>query len=525
MNKLALSRRMMLRGAFGTAAAAFLKPWAGTAIAQTQPFLNDPFTLGIASGDPTPDGFVLWTRLAPQPFENLGGLHPEPIGVTVVVAEDESFRRIVRQSQVLARPDRGFSVHAEIRDLPPGRPFFYRFQSNGVQSPVGRTKTAPAYGAPLEHFRMAWATCQHYEQGFFTPYRDMVEQDPDLILHMGDYIYESSWGPQIRRHVVPEPVALEEYRATHAIYKMERELQAAHAAAPWLFIWDDHEVDNDYAGDISEEPDVSIDAFRARRIAAYRAFFEHMPLRRRSILTAEGSMRIWGKAAFGDLMEVNLCDGRQYRTPMACPTEDDRGGNVIARDCAERLDENRSYLGVAQERWLNRNFARGPARWNVIAQPTLFSQFYTHNEEGMATSWSDGWDGYPAARQRMVDLFASRPEANPVVLGGDTHCYWVADVKQDFNDPESAVVASEFVTTSISSHHSNHDGFAQNVPNHPHIRHFDARERGYGLIDFRHDRMDVALRVVETTFRRDGAAARDQARFVVEAGQPGPIRL
>jgi alkaline phosphatase D len=529
MSKLILpdpTRRLILRGAAGGAlaglAAACRVP--ETSASNYQRFDTDPFTLGVASGEPTPEGMVLWTRLAPNPFEPDGGMGESTVDVRWEMAEDEAFTRIVRRGVERAVPGQGHSVHAEIYGLPAGRTYFYRFHAGEATSPVGRTATAPAFLSGVDRMRVAWVSCAHYEQGFFHAYRNIVEENADLLIHTGDYIYESSWGPQVRRHAVPEPYTIADYRMQHALYRLDPDLQAAASHCPWLVTWDDHEVDNDYAGDVGEEAGVSIADFRDRRLAAYQAYWENMPLRRRSMLErARGEMRIWGESVFGNLAAIYMTDGRQFRTPMACPTESDRGGNMIARDCAERLDPARTYLGNDQEGWLRYNFARSGARWNLVVQPTLFSPFYgTDPETGAANAWSDGWDGYPAARQRMVDLFASRPESNPIVLGGDTHCYWVCDVKQDYEDPASAIVASEFVTTAVTSHHTNHDAFAQTASNFGHIRHFDARERGYGLLDLSAERAEITLRTVGEVKRRDGYAPGDQARFVVEAGRPGP---
>ena len=520
------SRRLLLGSAAAGAAAALTSACRAPSLGPQQSFRNDPFSLGVASGDPAADGFVLWTRLAPNPLDPGAGMAPEPVDVAFEIAEDEAFTQIVRTGVERALPGQGHSVHAEIHGLPAGRTFFYRFHARGVTSPAGRAMTAPAYGAGLEAMKIAWASCAHYEQGFFHAYRDMAEERPDLIIHTGDYIYESSWGPQVRRHVVPEPNTLEDYRRVHALYRLDPDLQAAAAIAPWLVTWDDHEVDNDYAGDVSEQPGVSLEDFRARRLAAYQAYWENMPLRRRSMLErASGRMRIWGQSVFGDLAEVNMTDGRQFKTPMACPSEEDRGGQIIARDCPERLDPERSYLGMSQERWLYRAAGGSGARWSFIVQPTLFSPFYGNDPEtGEPTSWSDGWDGYPAARQRLVDALASKPDINPILLGGDTHCYWVTEVKADYEDPASAPVASEFVTTAVTSHHTNHDAFAAQAANFAHIKHFDARERGYGLIHLSHDRAEVALRTVGEVKRRDGFERGDQKRFVVEAGARRPVQ-
>ena len=521
MNQHRISRRQVMHLALAAASAGVAGPLsAGQRPAQVN-FINDPFSLGVASGDPTPDGAVLWTRLAPLPLDADGGMPPHPVEVSWEVATDDGFGRILRTGRTVARPESAHTVHVELIGLPAGRPLFYRFHCGSARSAVGRFATAPAYGAPVDRLRLAWASCQHYEQGFFTPYRDMVAQAPDLIIHTGDYIYESSWGPQIRRQNVPEPYTLQDYRRLHALYKLDPDLQAAHRAAPWLFIWDDHEVDNDYAGNIGEEADVSVEDFFRRRVAAYTAYFEHQPLRRRSAVTPEGTMRIWGQASFGDMASIFLTDGRQFRSPLACPTATDRGGRLIPASCAELADEARSYLGARQERWLQRSFGQGPANWNLLVQPTLLSPFRGSLSDGEPAIWSDGWDGYPAARERLTRVLARRDNANPIVLGGDTHCYWVSDVKTDYRDEAARPVAAEFVTTSISSRRGGYEQISALLPQNPHIRHFDNREHGYGLLDLHRDRAEVDLRVVETPRTRAGAGARSQARFVVEAGNPG----
>jgi len=238
------------------------------------------FPLGVASGDPVSDGFVLWTRLAPMPMAENGGLSA-PVNVTWQVSETETFSRVLKAGQTIANADWAHSVHVEVEGLSPLRQYFYRFIANGQTSPIGRAKTAPMLGASVSNLRFGIASCQHYEQGFFNAYNDMVAQNPDLILHMGDYIYEASWGPQVRRQASTEALSLTDYRRIHAQYKTDAALQAAHAAAPWLMIWDDHEFVNDYAG-LNDENYMPLEQTRARRIAAYKAYYEHMPVRLRS---------------------------------------------------------------------------------------------------------------------------------------------------------------------------------------------------------------------------------------------------
>ena len=518
------SRRRLLKIAMNTAAAGVATPVVARAAESRPVFLNDPFSLGVASGDPNADGAVLWTRLAPSPLDRDGGMSGAAVEVTYEVAADEGFSQVVRSGKVLAAPDSAHTVHVELMGLAPSRPFFYRFHAGAATSPTGRFTTAPAFSSDLDRLRIAWASCQHFEQGFFTPYQDMVSQNPDLIIHTGDYIYESSWGPQIRRHSVPEPYTLSDYRLVHALYKLDPDLQAAHAAAPWLYIWDDHEVDNDYAGNVSEEPHVSVEDFFARRVAAYKAFFEHQPLRRRSVVMPDGTMRIWGQSTYGTMANIFLTDGRQFRSPAACPTPEERGGRVVPASCPDLADTSRTYLGAQQERWLNGSFGRGPATWNLLVQPTLLSPYNGDEVDGEAGIWSDGWSGYPAARNRLTSLFARRSGSNPIVLGGDTHCYWASDVKSDYDDESAKPVGAEFVTTSITSLRGGYERISKHLPENPHIVHFDNREHGYGLLDLYRDRAEIDLRVVESPRYREGATAHSQAKFVVEAGNPGVLR-
>jgi alkaline phosphatase D len=514
-------RRFLNNWAMGAAAALMATPWRGSARAQTPRFHADPFSLGVASGDPLSDGFVAWTRLAPEPLDPdfaLDGL----IEVGVEVASDEAFRQIVRRDVAVARPDNAHAVHAEIQGLEPGRQYFYRFQCAGVTSPVGRAKTAPLYGSPLSQLRFAWHSCAHYEQGFFNAYRDIAAQDPDVILSLGDYIYEVSYGPSVRRMPVDDASSLSDYRLIHAANKLDKDLQAAHACAPWLFIWDDHEVANDYQGDVGKVlPGQTQDQFRARRLAAYKAFFEHVPLRTRSRFDAAMQMRIYGECAFGDLVDFTLLDTRQYRSPAACPVDGRYEGNFVERNACQQLrDPSRTILGARQERFVREQFARAPFRWSVLVQPTLFGALNQKNDRGEAVAFTDGWNGFEPARQQLINLMRQRRrDSQPVVIGGDMHGFWAADVKMDYADPASETVAFEFVGGSVTSKSYNFDRFTRMLPDNPHIRFFDDRTNGYGLVDVTRDRMNVKLRHTQSTWRRD-AAFSNLKSYVIERGNP-----
>jgi alkaline phosphatase D len=519
-------RRFLNSWAMGAAAAMMASPWKGTALAQTPRFLNDPFSLGVASGDPLSDGFVAWTRLAPDPLALESPLD-QPIEVGLEIATDEAFRQIVRTTRALARPDQAHAVHVDVEGLLPARQYFYRFQCAGVTSPVGRVKTAPLYGSPLARLRYAWHSCAHYEQGLFTAYRDIASQNPDVILSLGDYIYEVSYGPSVRRMPVDDASSLTDYRLIHAANKLDKDLQAAHACAPWLFIWDDHEVANDYQGDVGKVlPGQTPDQFRARRLAAYRAFFEHVPLRARSRFDAAQQMRIYGECAFGDLVDFTLLDTRQYRSRAACLPEGRFEGSHVTREtCPELADTNRTILGARQERFVREQFARAPFKWSVLVQPTLFGELAQTDSQGRPTSFTDGWNGFAPARQRLIDMMGQRRrESQTVVIGGDMHGFFAADVKADYGNPASETVACEFVGGSITSKSYNFDRFTRLLPANPHIKFFDDRVNGYGLVDVTPQRMEVKLRSTPSTWRRD-AAFSNLKSYVVERGNPSAVEV
>ncbi len=502
---------------------AFLQALAALAVSQLprplaaqSRFRSDPFALGVASGYPHPRGFVLWTRLA-------GELDPAPVPVRWEVADDDAMRSIVASGTAEASPAWAHSVHAEPNGLEPDRWYWYRFRASDAFSPVGRTRTAPVPGAEIAQLRFAFASCQHYEQGYFGAYRHIVADAPDLVAFLGDYIYESSWGKEhVRKHDAPEPYTLEDYRRRHALYKADPDLQAAHAACPWIVTWDDHEVDNDYADDRPEDG-MPREQFLERRAAAFRAYYEHMPLPER--MRPRGpDMRIHTQLGWGRLARFYLLDGRQYRSWQACPRPGRRGGSstVDPAQCSTLANPNRSMLGRAQERWLAGALARSGARWNLIAQQTPMAQFDQLPGPGRR-AWTDGWDGYPAARSRLFDALVEHRVANPVILGGDVHSFNVSELKRDFDDPASAAVASEFVCTSITSQAWPQAKLDEFLPDNPHLKLVDSRNRGYVRVELAPGLLRADLRAMETVQRRD-APCSTLASFVVEDGRAGPQR-
>ena len=494
-------------------ALALWTPFVGCAVAKPR-FTSDPFTLGVASGYPHTDGVVLWTRLAPKPREG-GGMDPERVEVRWEVAEDDGFRRIVRQGAAIAAPEHAHSVHVEVDGLAPAHGYHYRFHCGGATSGTGRTRTAPEAGRGDERLKLALASCQQYEQGWFTAHRHMAADEADLVAFVGDYIYESSWGrDHVRKHGAAEPGTLADYRDRHALYKTDPDLQKSHAAAPWVVIWDDHEVDNDYAGDRSEELDPS---FLKRRAAAYQAFMEHMPLRR-SVLLADGAMRIYGGFQWGGLARLHLLDGRQYKSYQSC-TKPYRGGGNSLVDCPERFEPSRSLLGMEQERWLDTSLKESRSAWNLVVQTTTFSPAPRPSDKGPVV-WTDGWDGYPAARERLLKSIVDHRPSNPVILGGDVHCALHANVHARPGVPDSPVVAAELVSTSITSQGPGARSSEALRGANPHIRHADGTVRGYHLLEIGREGLQARVRGVATVKQPD-AAVSTVATARVAAGRPG----
>lgn len=511
------SRRQFMRGASALGFAAFSAPLLAEPkwLTGKPRFVSYPFTLGIASGDPLPTGFVIWTRLAPNPMDTSAAGH-EPIPVHYQVAEDEGFKKIVRAGGAVAHPENAHAVHVDVEGLSPGRVYYYRFRAGDEVSPVGRARTTPNFMAATDRLKFAFASCQEYTQGYFKAYRDMIDQDVDLIVHLGDYIYEKTYGATLRRAPVMDAYKLDDYRALHAVYKLDPDLQAGHAHTSWLMTWDDHEVANDYAaehGQYFEDPK----EFLKRRAAAYKAYFEHLPLRR-AARPIGPDMHLYQRVNFGDLMEISMLDTRQYRTDQPCQTDDDGGWQLV--NCEDRFAPDRTILGQEQERWLGSGFGRAGAKWNVMAQGMLFSKHDYQLGEGELIG-SEYWDGYVASRDRVLDLIETRGVSNPVIIGGDVHASYVCDVKRDFGDPDSATVASEFVATSITSGNWHWPKNVKSLPENPHIKLYEGRYRGYTLCDVTREAMTFDLRNVGDVLVKD-LKAETTKRYVVEDGVPGP---
>ena len=503
----------------------------------TPVFGENPFTLGIASGEPLPDGMVLWTRLAPRPLEAGFGMPHQPVKVQWQVASDEAMSTIVQEGETLADPAWGHAVHVEVSGLEADRPYWYRFTTGNEESPVGRTRTAPAAGAAVDSLTFAFASCQRWDQGLYTAYRDMVAQEPDLVIHLGDYIYESAigFGTQLRDIEVPgnvgfTPNDLESYRFRHALYRLDPNLQEAHRIAPWLVIWDDHEVDNNFFGDIVRDVPAA-QSLLALRAAAYQAWYEHMPVRQESIPQGP-DLQLFRSRTFGTLLDVNLLDTRQYRTSQGVSCNDDQR---IAGDgfCPDSLDPDRTLLGERQRDWLLDRFDGTDTRWSVLAQQVPFARIDNDSDPEVKSFGGremDKWDGYAWERDvvatAMADAAAARGFA-PVVITGDVHANYVWDLKRDWDDPSDATVyGTEFVGTSISSNGDEpleeDGGFTTECGQrngNPHNHLFD-NHRGYVLCTVTPDQWQATYRVLPNVSEPD-AEAFTLTSFVVEHDRPG----
>jgi len=516
MSRFSCSRR----GAIGAGVAAVLGASAARAVIAPR----YPFTLGVASGEPAPDGVVLWTRLAPDPLMPAGGMAPASVPVQWEVSEDEHFAS-VRSGTALAEPAWGHSVHVVVAGLRPNRPYWYRFIAGGETSPIGRTRTSPAPGVMVDRLRIAFASCQDYEVGYYAGHAHIVADAPDLVVFLGDYIYEgnSTAANVLRRHPTPEPVDLDGYRARYATYKSDLLLQAAHQAAPWISTWDDHEVVDNYANDLDKRNGDRAALLR-RRAAAYQAFYEHTPLRpaQRPVGPA---MQLYRTVDWGTLAQFQVIDDRQYRAPPPCQPEDSIARHLdavwLTPDCAERHDPARSLLGDIQETWLYGKLAKTPARWNLLAQQTLMMP-YTRIDPATPCAApsvynSDGWEGYAGSRERLLRQWRDARTPNPVVLSGDIHAFVAAD-HVDPDDP-SRVIAAEFVGGSMTS--GNHDAtLREATARDPNFRFAENRVRGYARADILPDRCEMAFRGVSNV-RDPHATVTDIARFTLENGRPG----
>lgn len=483
------------------------------------------FTLGVASGEPRPASVVLWTRLAPSPLEPDGGMPPRPVAVTWEVALDEQFKQVVRQGTVWTDQQRAHSVHVLADHLPSHQRLYYRFTAGGQRSPVGRTRTAPNVADRPDRLRLALTSCQHYEMGHFSVHREIARQDIDLVLFVGDYVYLYDVPPymRVRRHprAIGRTPDLHEYRIHHASYKLDPDLQQAHAQHPWLLMWDDQEIRNDYDGWQDPQNKLDVASFLALRQRAYRAYFEHLPVS--PVREPQGSgMPMLGEYTWGQLARLLLLDTRQYRSAPLCtdPVRAPADGRLLWQ-CEAMQTPTPSVLGHTQEQWLGQRLRAGQTRWELVAQTTQVSPNTFHTPAG-SLAYADGWDAYPAARQRLMDAFAAAPGHRVVCLGGDVHRHVAARLRRQATGPHSPVVASEFVSSSITS-----KGVSELLNDwiragNPDIVHCRSDQRGYALLDVTDHQVACTFKATPHPVLPD-ATLHDQARFVVRQDGQGPV--
>ncbi|WP_405799776.1 alkaline phosphatase D family protein [Streptomyces sp. NBC_01506] len=518
-------RFLTVTGAAAALAFAVNLPTAGTASAaelDAAKIKSDPFTLGVASGDPRPASVLLWTRLAPSPYEPDSGLPRDRVSVRWEVAHDERFTRIVRRGTTTAHPEFDHSVHVEVSGLDADRVYFYRFRTGDWISPAGRTRTAPARSANISELRFGAVSCQAYHDGYFTAYKHLAAEDLDVVFHLGDYLYEYAvtavggarnyTDRRLPAHYNRETVTLEDYRLRYALYKSDPDLMAAHAAHAFVVTWDDHETENNYAGETPEN-DVPPEEFLLRRAAAYRAYWENQPLR--TPQRPDGpDMQLYRRLHFGRLAQFDILDTRQYRSNQAY-------GDGWQVPGPESEDPARTMTGETQERWLLNGWKQSRALWNVVPQQVTFSRRRDVPRDGFKYSM-DSWDGYPASRQRILDGAAGAGVDNLMVLTGDVHVGYGFDVKADFDDPDSRTVGTEIVATSITSGKDGADkptNWDNLTTANPHMKFYNGR-RGFVTVTLGGEQARADFKTVSAV-TTPGAPLTTAGSFVTQAGDPG----
>ncbi|MEH6379270.1 alkaline phosphatase D family protein [Streptomyces sp. KLMMK] len=493
-----ISRRTAVTAVAGAATVALL-PLAGAAPA----YAADPpaFLHGVASGDPLPDGVLLWTRVTPSPDAVPGSGRGADVEVAWEVAEDEAFGRVAARGTVTATAASDHTVKADVRGLRPATGYWFRFTAGGAHTPAARTRTAPAAGAAAAGIRFGVVSCANWESGHFAAYRHLADRrDLDAVLHLGDYIYEYASGiyPPAKQVVRPhapahEIVTLADYRTRHGRYKTDPDLQALHRAHPFVAIWDDHEFANDtWTGGAENHTPGAEGEWAARMAAAKQAYFEWMPVRP----STEGTT--YRRLRFGNLADLHLLDLRSFRSQQVKP------GNGKADD------PERTITGRAQLDWLKAGLASSDTTWRLVGNPVMISPFAfgalpAHLLEplakllglptgGIAVS-TDQWDGYTDDRRELLGHLGDRGIRNTVFLTGDIHMAWANDVpKKAATYPLSPSVATEFVVTSVSS--DNLDDLLGVAPHtlslaavtaikaaNRHAKWVDMDSHGYGVLD------------------------------------------
>jgi alkaline phosphatase D len=505
-------RKFLIRS--GQFAALTLPVIRGVAQAQGR-FNSNPFTAGVASGDPLADSLILWTRLMPGEGQDPAWKR-EIVDVKWRVATDEAMRNVVREGSAYAVPSLGHSVHVDVKGLQPERWYWYQFSVGSEESDIGRSRTAPLGASDNASFNLALAGCQHYEQGFYNAYEHLTREDISAVLFSGDYIYEGApVAGRPRRHNSAEIITLDDYRARYALYRSDANLQHAHQKFPWIITWDDHEVDNNYANEIPEDSQRRED-FLLRRANAYQAFYEWMPMRRAQMPRGP-ELQLYRSLNYGRLATLHVLDQRQYRSDQPC-------GDGTKAPCEEWRNPNLTMLGPEQEAWFHDVLTRSTTTWNMVLNELMFTP--VDRTAGPGETYSmDQWSGYFGARDRLVNFLAERKPSGMIFLTGDIHSNWAHEVRPDFRNPASPVVAAEFVGTSISSGGDGADSSAAveaYLPDNPQTKFFNA-QRGYLVLNVSRRNAIARYRVVNRV-TQVGADVSTRVSFAVEPGALTPQR-
>ncbi|WP_162895006.1 alkaline phosphatase D family protein [Rhizobium terrae] len=471
------------------------------------------FPFSVASGDPTSDAVVLWTRLA-RAVDDLTPVAAGPVEVEWIVASDEKMSDVVRRGIGIARPEFGHSVHVDVEGLQPDRSYWYAFRLGGEISPVGRTRTLPSALAPHSRFRFNVVSCQHWENGYFDAYDGMADDDASLVLHMGDYIYEVGRGGVRSHESKTAPATLADYRRRHALYKTDTALRRAHERMPFMVTLDNHDALTEDTSDMAK---------LKLRAAAYQAWYEFQPVRHAPALS-NPAMQILRDRDIGNLLRLSIPDTRQFKDrESSCASDSDKNFafGVFQKACDAASAADRSMLGAPQEAWLDERLKTSKARWNVIASTVMMTPF-DMDHGGELYRYLQSWDGYPAERARILDRIEKYKVGNPIAIAGDIHSNLVSDVVRRAGDDPKTALMSEFVGTSISSLWP--DQLAKPMqaalPANPHIRHYEHTRRGYLRMTVTEDRWTTDLRTIEFTDKPGGKVSTEKS-FVVENGQAG----
>jgi alkaline phosphatase D len=500
-------RGFVLRTLLGLGGAPLVAP-----LASGLRFSGNPFTLGIASGDVTDNSVVLWTRLAPEPQQVDGGMPAVTVPVQWELAEDSNMSRLVQTGEFLAGPNLAHSVHVDVQGLEANQHYWYRFRVGAHSSPPGRTRTLLDRNANSEQVRFITASCQNYSHGYFVAYEHMLQDNPDFVIHLGDYIYDTSFGATFRKHETEKrPETLNDFRRRHALYKTDEHLQRVHAQIPFFTTIDNHDAIED------RDPDKF-----AQRIAAYQAWYEHMPVRGYSGPGAN-HFDLLRKIQLGDLAQISLLDVRQFRDKRdLCrdSRDPDYGFGNYRERCREVMKEERTMLGDKQEKWLINNLRANTSAWNVIASPGPFLPFaYHHNEKILR--YIGAWDAYPANRKRIADSIKQSSSGHPLILSGDVHSFWALDGSLSKTSSEQIPVV-EFVTSSISANWPAPlaKPVSDNLKHNPQVKYYEPHKRGYLLHEVDKAEWKTFARAVKDV-KDEQSSASTLVGFLVSRGKPG----